>query len=189
MAHVPFRQCIVCRDKHEKCLLIRVVWKKDDLCIVDETQKQPGRGLYICRKTRCLEKARKQDLISRKIGRRISPAIYQELANTVSGNKANLSESLVGFAVRSRKALLGITAISHALTKGKVSLVLIDASMSASSRQRLSSACNRFKVPVFLLDNRLSLGKITGKSNCRSMGLTDPAFSVSIRKAIRLLGT
>ncbi len=46
-AHIPVRECILCRKKCAKSELIRVV-KHEEGFFVDETQKKQGRGAYIC---------------------------------------------------------------------------------------------------------------------------------------------
>lgn len=45
--HVPERTCIFCRNKLPKKHLIRFCFKNNCI-ILDELQKEPGRGAYVC---------------------------------------------------------------------------------------------------------------------------------------------
>ena len=45
---VPMRKCVSCNERKEKKELIRVV-VSDGLTVIDKTQKQNGRGAYLCK--------------------------------------------------------------------------------------------------------------------------------------------
>jgi uncharacterized protein len=57
MKHVPQRTCVACRQIKPKRELIRIVRTPDGSIRVDETGKANGRGVYLCRKRACWEKA------------------------------------------------------------------------------------------------------------------------------------
>lgn len=54
----PIRSCIACRKKDIKQNLIRIVKNKDGKFLLDMTQKQSARAVYICNNVHCLEKCR-----------------------------------------------------------------------------------------------------------------------------------
>jgi uncharacterized protein len=54
--HVPFRTCVICRQKREKRSLYRVVLTEQGLG-VDQTGKLEGRGVYLCEDNACWERA------------------------------------------------------------------------------------------------------------------------------------
>lgn len=54
--HIPLRTCVICRQKTDKRMLVRVVHTGDGV-YVDLTGKATGRGAYLCDKNSCWERA------------------------------------------------------------------------------------------------------------------------------------
>ena len=52
----PIRTCIGCGRKNTKSHLARVVML-DEIIVLDENQRLPGRGVYVCWSQECLNKA------------------------------------------------------------------------------------------------------------------------------------
>ncbi len=63
--HVPIRTCVACRSKKDKKELIRFVLDKDNWVIMDEFQKEKGRGIYLCNDVSCREKILKNKGLNR----------------------------------------------------------------------------------------------------------------------------
>lgn len=85
---IPMRQCVGCRESKEKKELIRVVRMSEDeetvtICI-DRTGKCNGRGAYICDNVECLNKARKNNGLSRAFKMNVTDEIYDELERQLS---------------------------------------------------------------------------------------------------------
>lgn len=59
--------------------LIRIVKNKDGSFSLDETGKKSGRGAYVCRKIRCLEKACRSKGLERSFRCSVPPDIYEKL--------------------------------------------------------------------------------------------------------------
>ena len=53
--HVPVRMCSGCRARRPKVELVRLVLDGDGGLCVDEEKTRPGRGVYICPCSECLE--------------------------------------------------------------------------------------------------------------------------------------
>ena len=75
------RMCVVCREMRDKGDLIRVVKTSDGKIFVDNSQKQDGRGAYICKNGECLEKLNKNKAFNRAFKMPVSEEIYQSLIN------------------------------------------------------------------------------------------------------------
>ena len=58
---IPLRRCTGCGESFPKKELIRVVRGPDGTVSLDFTGKAGGRGAYVCKKTACFKKARKQN--------------------------------------------------------------------------------------------------------------------------------
>lgn len=57
--HIPIRMCVICRSKMEKFKLNRYVFINGKL-VLDEKQRLPGRGFYLCNNIKCKEIAEKK---------------------------------------------------------------------------------------------------------------------------------
>lgn len=57
---IPLRRCTGCGESFPKKELIRVVRSPEGGVSLDFTGKASGRGAYVCKKTACFKKARKQ---------------------------------------------------------------------------------------------------------------------------------
>lgn len=55
--HVPERTCVGCRQVFPKKELVRIVRDPEGLVDLDFTGKKSGRGVYVCKKSDCLEAA------------------------------------------------------------------------------------------------------------------------------------
>ena len=51
--HKPIRSCVACGTKNLKADLIRVSTSRKDILEIGPTVKQKGRGIYLCRSSKC----------------------------------------------------------------------------------------------------------------------------------------
>ena len=79
MKKIPYRMCVVTRERFPKQELIRVVVNKEGIVTVDETGKLNGKGAYIKRDIDVLNKAISNKILDRTLGVTISDDIYNEL--------------------------------------------------------------------------------------------------------------
>ena len=77
---IPMRMCVGCREMIPKKELLRVVKSPEGVISFDPVGKAPGRGAYICRKTECLDKARKIRALERQLECAISDEVFDQLA-------------------------------------------------------------------------------------------------------------
>ena len=57
--HVPFRMCIVCREKYIQDDLLRISFNNGDISIAPDFSYY-GRGCYVCNMGKCMKKLKKQ---------------------------------------------------------------------------------------------------------------------------------
>ena len=79
MKRQPQRTCMGCNEKKDKKDLIRIVKNKNGEISIDRTEKQEGRGAYLCDNIECLEKVIKTKRIERVFEQKISDEIYEKL--------------------------------------------------------------------------------------------------------------
>ena len=75
---VPLRKCVSCNERKEKKELIRIV-VSDGTPIIDITQKQNGRGAYLCRDEKCILNAQKKKVLDRSLEVSIADEFYELL--------------------------------------------------------------------------------------------------------------
>ena len=78
----PMRRCIGCMESKPKNTLIRIACH-DGKLTVDPTGKAPGRGVYLCRDSKCMAMAKKKKAIQRSLQADVSgeemDRIFEEL--------------------------------------------------------------------------------------------------------------
>jgi uncharacterized protein len=67
----PVRSCIACGIKNEKNKLHRLVALENGMVVMDASQTLKGRGSYVCKNSRCLELAGKNERLSRAFRRKV----------------------------------------------------------------------------------------------------------------------
>lgn len=81
---VPERRCTGCGESFPKKELIRIVRSPEGEVSIDFTGKKSGRGAYICPKSACFKKARKQGRIAKSLEITISDELYEALEREVA---------------------------------------------------------------------------------------------------------
>ncbi len=73
------RQCLGCNEHKPKAELLRVVRSPDGEISLDFVGKKSGRGAYICRDVKCLQKARKSHRIDKNLECEIRAEVYDAM--------------------------------------------------------------------------------------------------------------
>ena len=76
---IPLRKCIISNEQLPKKELIRVVKNKEGVVNVDLTGKLSGRGAYLKKDIKVIEKAIKTKKLDRHLDIKIPDEIYEEL--------------------------------------------------------------------------------------------------------------
>ncbi len=84
MGHTPVRECILCHNKFEKGMLIRIV-KNESGISIDETHKKSGRGAYICRECIKSDNLKKKRVLDRAFRQSVSDEVYDLLKGENNG--------------------------------------------------------------------------------------------------------
>ncbi|MDD2625176.1 MAG: YlxR family protein [Tenericutes bacterium] len=79
---IPLRSCVITKEKLPKRELIRVVRTNEGIK-VDVTGKLNGRGAYIKKDINVIEKASKENQLSRALQAEIPKEIYAELKEMI----------------------------------------------------------------------------------------------------------
>ncbi len=76
---VPLRRCAGCNEQKSKKEFVRVVRTPEGEIVLDETGKKNGRGVYLCPKASCLQKAKKAKRLERSLEVAIPEEIWESL--------------------------------------------------------------------------------------------------------------
>jgi predicted RNA-binding protein YlxR (DUF448 family) len=76
---VPLRRCAGCNEQKTKKEFVRVVRTPEGNVILDSTGKANGRGVYLCPKKSCLQKAKKARRLERNLDVSIPEEIWAQL--------------------------------------------------------------------------------------------------------------
>lgn len=80
---VPLRRCAGCNEQKTKKEFVRVVRTPEGEIILDDTGKANGRGVYLCPKKSCLQKAKKAKRLERNLDVTIPEEIWTALEEKI----------------------------------------------------------------------------------------------------------
>ena len=83
MKKIPFRTCVVTKEKLPKRELIRVVRTPDGEVVIDETGKLNGRGTYLKLDKDVILKAQKTKILDKNLEVEVKDNIYDELIKLI----------------------------------------------------------------------------------------------------------
>ena len=81
---IPERQCLGCNERKPKVELLRVVRSPEGEVSLDFTGKKSGRGAYICRSLKCLQRARKSHRIDINLECSVPDEVYDRMETELS---------------------------------------------------------------------------------------------------------
>ncbi len=76
----PIRKCVATQERLPKEELLRVVRNKSGEIAVDPSGKAHGRGAYIKRDRKALERAKKNRSLERALGAKVPESLYEDIA-------------------------------------------------------------------------------------------------------------
>ncbi len=80
---IPLRTCVITHESLPKQELLRVVRTPEGYVEVDETGKLNGRGAYIKKDISVLEKARKSNILEKRLECTIDDSVYEEIKKII----------------------------------------------------------------------------------------------------------
>ncbi len=189
----PQRTCTACRKILDQSLLVRYVLSPHGEILVDYGRKLPGRGVYTCCDTDCLEKAVRSRQFERVFKGRVSitdaKGLQQSLVEQIQQRVANL----LGMARKSGDIVSGSRLVLAEL--GRVpglSLVLLSEDLSPTIAAKIRYAAEARGISCYVLFDKERMGQLLGKGE-RSVvalrcGLLAETISHEILRYKRIAG-
>ena len=86
---IPLRMCVSCRELKEKKSMLRVVKGQDGKIFIDFSSKASGRGAYVCDRSDCITKLRKQHVLNKVFSCAVDEEVYSAIEEEYIGKKQN----------------------------------------------------------------------------------------------------
>jgi len=80
---IPLRTCVVTKEQLPKEQLLRVVRNKELEVFIDLTHKANGRGAYLKKEKKVIEKAKKSKILSKHLKVNVPSEIYDEMMGEI----------------------------------------------------------------------------------------------------------
>lgn len=81
---IPMRKCLATGERFEKKNLMRIVKTPDGDVIYDKTGKANGRGAYLSKSIKAIEKAKKSKILNRHLETEVPESVYDELLKALT---------------------------------------------------------------------------------------------------------
>ena len=80
---IPLRTCVITKESLPKQELLRIVRTPEGNIEVDETGKLNGRGAYIKKDLEVLEKAKKSNILEKRLECKIEDSVYEDIKKII----------------------------------------------------------------------------------------------------------
>jgi len=176
---LPSRTCIGCRKVFEKTALIRIVQAPDGQLVPDIKAKLPGRGVYLCSRPSCIQKAVRKDVLSHALHSRVQASELAGLEQKIRGLLEEQLQSFLSVLRKGNQIVVGRESIRKKLKKKEIHLILL-AEESSEKRAGYEQENISFRV----LFSRERLGQAVGKSPQPVVGVLDVRASLELIRLI-----
>lgn len=189
----PQRTCAACRKILDQSLLVRYVLSPQGEILVDYGRKLPGRGMYTCCDTDCLEKVVRRKQFERVFKGRESAPNYESLRQSLTDQLRQRVANLLGMARKSGEVVSGSRLVLAELGRlPGLCLVLLSEDLSPAIAAKVNAAAEVRGVPCHVLFDKERMGQLLGKGE-RSVvalrcGLLAETISHEILRYKRIAG-
>lgn len=170
----PLRICVSCGQENPKSEMMRIVVSGRNTeakeKTYDETGRSHGRGAYICRKEKCVEKAFNDGLID------------DELRDITLKEIERYRIQMISLAMKAGKLASGEFQCEEAVKQGKAGVVIIAEDASENTEKKFINKCEYYNIPYIKISDKASLGNAIGKNERSVVAITDEEFSAHFKK-------
>ncbi len=138
MKHQPERTCVGCRNVLPKEKVVRIVAGPEGI-LIDYREKLPGRAAYVCPKQECIVKALAKGTLAKALRFKVRLPGAELFASLLAAAIKEKIRSLLSISMKAGKIAAGYSAVSDALGKERVKLLLFASDLSDGTRDKISS--------------------------------------------------
>lgn len=92
----------------------------------------------------------------------------------------------LGLAMKSGNVASGEFLTEEAIRSGRAKLVIVAGDASNNTKKNFRDSCKYYKVPLAIVEDKITLGKAIGKEFRASLAVLDQGFASSISKNLDL---
>lgn len=166
----PMRKCVCCEAEKPKGDMIRIVLSGRNTSVEgvvkDDTGKQHGRGAYICRNDKCIDKAFADGLIDEAV----RDVCRQEM------EKGKLQ--MLSLVMKSGRLSAGEYQCEESIKKGTSYFVIIAEDASDNTRKKFVDKCEYRDIPYRVFGKKEELGRLIGKAERSVVSIEDEQFGI-----------
>ena len=168
----PIRLCVCCGKEAPKSDMLRIVvnseGKAEEDESIDETGKKKGRGAYICRSFKCVDKAYGDGII----GEAARDESYESITKYVL--------QFIAIAMKAGKLASGEFSGEESIKDGQAKLIIIAENASDNTKEKFANKCKYYKVPYIYFSDKETLGRILGKNERSVVSVKDNEFGTKV---------
>lgn len=178
------RVCLSCQKSAEPAELVRLVLDLDGRLVPDlGGGGSLGRGAWLHPRPECLDRVTQRSL-SRAFKREVRGS-GAEVAEAIRALGKRRALSLIGAALRARKAAAGATAVEESLSRGGVRVVVVarDARAAAELNGVVQAAAQG---RALSFATKAELGAALGRPETGVISILDDGLAAALRQAVAL---
>ncbi|UFS70848.1 DUF448 domain-containing protein [Geomonas sp. RF6] len=159
----PQRSCLACRTVQDKGELLRFVLAPDGSVVFDLLQKLPGRGVYTCIRSSCLQAAAQKRQFSRGFKQEVHGAQPDALHSQVKERLEQRVASYISLANKGGKVVSGSDQVLDHLKKGGSGILFVAEDTSPDIAEKFRGIARAHNVRCATLFDKERLGALIGK--------------------------
>ncbi len=174
----PERTCIGCRTVFAKDEIVRIVAGPSG-AVLDYREKLPGRAAYVCPRRECIEKAFRENLISRALKLKVPALRPEEFIGMLRSAILEKIKALIAIGVKAGKVAAGYSAVNDALEKNRVIMLLFAEDLAAGTREKIALQ-EKKELRTATLFSRDELGRILNRELIGVIAFEDAGFADAV---------
>jgi uncharacterized protein len=185
---ISTRTCVGCREKDDRSALLRLVAmpaeRGEPIALVPDVRKrEPGRGVSVHARFRCLESAVASGAFKRAFRGPVSSSA-RELAQSAREGYDRRAQGLLLAARRAHKLVAGTEAVREAIAERRARLLVVAAD-AEGSRGELERAAERLGRTCLVWNTKLELGRLFSRPTLSILAVLDIGIADELLSVVR----
>jgi uncharacterized protein len=185
----PTRSCVGCREQAERSALLRLVLVSDPGgtgqapgLLPDVRKREPGRGVSVHPKFRCLQSAVASGAFKRAFKTQLEVSAT-EIASVARSQYERRAQGLLLAARRAHKLALGTEAVRDAIQDRRAKLLII-AGDAEGSREELEHAAMRLGRTCLVWNTKNGLGHLFSRATLSILAVLDIGIADELQSVV-----
>ena len=180
------RSCVGCRETDERAALLRLVLVPGNGqalgLLPDVRKREPGRGVSVHPKLRCLQSAVASGAFRRAFKAPLEVSA-SELASVARSQYERRAQGLLLAARRAHKLAVGTEAVRDAIQSRQAKLLVV-ASDAEGSREELEHAAQRLGRSCLVWNTKIGLGHLFSRATLSILAVLDNGIADELQSVV-----